>query len=328
MTEDNQAPKHSPLDQSVTRDGKTVYIEIYEDGEGGWLLEVEDAYGNSNVWEESFSSDREALDEAFRTIEEEGIDALIGAPSDRNKAEKPDQSLSDDELDDLDDFLSNAWLQGTSMDVSTLEGYLTAIAIGPRLVMPSQWLPWIWDMDDGEIDAGFEDNEQANWILSLIMRHYNTLIQTFASDPQSFEPVFWRGKQWGAAEWCEGFLLGFQFNDEAWALLAAGQPKWFAPFLRLGTDDGIEITKNEGDAEKYMNGIAKSLADMYAYWKETRDSQPAGTISEDFRFGGLREVEQVIRSGPKISRNDPCPCGSGKKFKKCCGEGDTSPTLH
>jgi SEC-C motif-containing protein len=31
------------------------------------------------------------------------------------------------------------------------------------------------------------------------------------------------------------------------------------------------------------------------------------------------EQEQVVRSGLKVGRNDPCPCGSGKKFKKCCG---------
>ena len=29
-------------------------------------------------------------------------------------------------------------------------------------------------------------------------------------------------------------------------------------------------------------------------------------------------VEQYVRSGPKVGRNDPCPCGSGKKHKKCC----------
>ncbi len=29
-------------------------------------------------------------------------------------------------------------------------------------------------------------------------------------------------------------------------------------------------------------------------------------------------VEQFVRASPKIGRNDPCPCGSGKKFKKCC----------
>jgi len=29
-------------------------------------------------------------------------------------------------------------------------------------------------------------------------------------------------------------------------------------------------------------------------------------------------VEQFVRAAPKIGRNDPCPCGSGKKYKKCC----------
>ena len=32
-----------------------------------------------------------------------------------------------------------------------------------------------------------------------------------------------------------------------------------------------------------------------------------------------RKIEQIIRNAPKVGRNDPCPCGSGKKFKKCCG---------
>jgi uncharacterized protein len=80
MTEDEQAPNQSPLAQSVTRDGKTVQVDIYEDGEGGWLLEVVDEFWNSTVWDDSFASDREALAEALKTIEEEGIESLIGAP--------------------------------------------------------------------------------------------------------------------------------------------------------------------------------------------------------------------------------------------------------
>jgi preprotein translocase subunit SecA len=35
--------------------------------------------------------------------------------------------------------------------------------------------------------------------------------------------------------------------------------------------------------------------------------------------GDLQPVQQVVRSGAKVGRNDPCPCGSGKKYKKCCG---------
>lgn len=43
-------PYESPLSQSVTRDGKTARVDIYGNGEGGWLLEVVDEFGNSTVW--------------------------------------------------------------------------------------------------------------------------------------------------------------------------------------------------------------------------------------------------------------------------------------
>lgn len=33
---------------------------------------------------------------------------------------------------------------------------------------------------------------------------------------------------------------------------------------------------------------------------------------------GHRHIAPFVRSGPKVGRNDPCPCGSGKKYKKCC----------
>ena len=328
MTEFDRLPTESPLSQSVSREGKTVRIDIYENGDGGWLLEVVDGFGNSTVWDDSFSSDREALDEALKSIDEDGIDSLIGSPPDSDWEENLNLGLSDDELEELDEFLADDTLQETSMDVSTLEGYLTAIAIGPRLVMPSEWLPWIWDMEEGEASAPFENEEQASRIFSLIMRRYNSILQSFATAPEAFQPIFWRGNQWGVAEWCEGFILGFQFSDDAWSLLAAGQPEWFAPFLRFGTDDCIDTTKMTGDAEAWMSEIDASLGNLQRYWKENRHRRPGGTISEDSRLGSQNGVAQVVRNGPKISRNDACPCGSGKKYKKCCGAGDTSPTLH
>jgi uncharacterized protein len=100
------------------------------------------------------------------------------------------------------------------------------------------------------------------------------------------------------------------------------------PFLRLGTDDGICITTASGDAEKWMNEIEPSLAKMHAYWKDNPASQPGGVVQEEFHPGGRKEVGQVVRGGPKVGRNDPCPCGSGKKFKKCCGTNDAPAALH
>ena len=303
-------------------------VDIYADGEGGWLLEAVDEYGNSTVWDDPFPSDREALEEALKAIDEDGIDSLIGSPPDCNQRVETSQALSEDELNELDDFLADEAIQDTSMDVSTLEGFLTAIAIYPDPVLPSQWLPWVWDMDDGEAEAEFEDDEQANRILSLVMRHYNAIIQTLTTAPESFDLIFWRGNQWGAAEWCEGFLLGFQFNDEAWALLSVAQPKWFAPFMLLGTDEELDITRSKGDAEHWMNEIEVSLLKINAYWTERRPTQASGLVRDDSNLGEKKGPMQIVRGSPKIGCNDPCPCGSGEKFKKCCGAGGTPPTLH
>jgi hypothetical protein len=80
MTNEDPDPVLSPLSQAITRDGKTVQVDIYEDGEGGWLLEVVDEYNNSAAWENPFETDQAALTEVLRTIEAEGINSLIGPP--------------------------------------------------------------------------------------------------------------------------------------------------------------------------------------------------------------------------------------------------------
>jgi hypothetical protein len=53
--------KYSTLCQKVTSEGKSVQVYIYEDGKGGWILEVVDEYDNSTVWDDPFKTDDEAL---------------------------------------------------------------------------------------------------------------------------------------------------------------------------------------------------------------------------------------------------------------------------
>ena len=74
--------KYSTLCQKVTSEGKSVQVYIYEDGKGGWILEVVDEFDNSTVWDDPFKTDDEALDEVFDTIEKEGISSLIGTEND------------------------------------------------------------------------------------------------------------------------------------------------------------------------------------------------------------------------------------------------------
>jgi uncharacterized protein len=66
--------------------------------------------------------------------------------------------------------------------------------------------------------------------------------------------------------------------------------------------------------EKLIVGAAAAVTGIYRYFEAQRlvEGQPFDNVTT-FR-----------RTAPKIGRNDPCPCGSGKKFKQCCGR----TTLH
>jgi uncharacterized protein len=62
----------------VTREGKTVKVEIYSSGKNDWILEVVDECNNSTVWDDPFDTDDEAFQEFERTLMEEGIESMIG----------------------------------------------------------------------------------------------------------------------------------------------------------------------------------------------------------------------------------------------------------
>lgn len=60
------------------------------------------------------------------------------------------------------------------MNIKELDGYLAALFVGPDLVMPSEYLPLLWG-DDPEAGPEYQSLEEANTILLLIMRHWNTI---------------------------------------------------------------------------------------------------------------------------------------------------------
>ena len=99
---------------------------------------------------------------------------------------KLNQGLDDEELEELDDFLADESIEERSMDVSTLDGFLTAIAIGPRAVFASEWLPWVWDMKEGKAKAQFDNKEHASRISSLGILNYNGVVHAFLHAPVAF----------------------------------------------------------------------------------------------------------------------------------------------
>ncbi len=81
MTEEPEL-ETSANSQKISSGGKTISVEIYRlVGESSWILEVVDEFNNSMVWNNPFDSDESALKEVKSTILSDGIDSLIGEPS-------------------------------------------------------------------------------------------------------------------------------------------------------------------------------------------------------------------------------------------------------
>jgi len=80
--------ERSPLSQSLSSGGRTVNIEIYRlKGETSWVLEIEDEFNNSTVWDDPFETDSAALTEARKTIMAEGVGSLIGPEDGKSRGE-------------------------------------------------------------------------------------------------------------------------------------------------------------------------------------------------------------------------------------------------
>ena len=71
-------------------------------------------------------------------------------------------------------------------------------------------------------------------------------------------------------------------------------------------------------------GAGRPMPNPYANYSTTRETYEGENAQREAARNVNRPaktVTQPIKSGPKVGRNDPCPCGSGKKYKNCCGKG-------
>jgi uncharacterized protein len=213
--------------------------------------------------------------------------------------------VEDMALDALDAFLSSDDSPPDSMMLSDLDGFLTAIAVGPELVMPSEWLPVIW----GGGEPVFADEAQMQAVLGGILSRYNQIRDEIASG--TFEPILWSDADGIAigADWAEGFMQGVTLRASKWARLFRSEDGagLIFPILALCGDEngesllGLELEDEDriaAEAAILLPDCAMAIDD---YWRRRKPTHGATSKTR------------------KPGRNDPCPCGSGNKFKRCCG---------
>ncbi len=234
-------------------------------------------------------------------------------------------ALTHEEIDELDQFLLDAEGIEESMDIATLNGFMTAIVCGPKTIMPSEWLRWVWDMERGEDAPEFKDQAQAQRILGLIMRHMNDIAETLHQAPEQYEPLLMENPNGGDPipildEWCSGFMKGVQLDANGWLPVTVGKPGWMSTIMLYGTEEGWDALKQKDlsldEHRALAGGLAATVRQIHLLWLEQRRKQ----IAEGALPNVLRR--EPMRNPNKVGRNEPCPCGSGKKFKHCHGSPD------
>lgn len=200
------------------------------------------------------------------------------------------------------------------LSLSALDGFLTAVLSGPELVPPSQWWPVLW----GGTPPEWSSEHEMKRALDLILGHMNILAHTLCYQPEHFIPVLMANHFEGqeicnAEEWCFGYLRGMVLGN--WPALPDELNSSLEVIRLHGSDDRLPqlASLSLPEHQQSVAEVGPAALRLHAHFLAQRGPNTAPIAAP-----ATTPVTLPVRAAPKIGRNDPCPCGSGKKFKQCC----------
>jgi uncharacterized protein len=126
--------------------------------------------------------------------------------------------LTDAELTQLGEFLRSI-KNCRAMSLEEMDGFFTALVCAPEVVLPSQYMPHVWGNKQSN-DGVFQSLEEAQGILNLVTRHWNTIAGTLYKGRVYF-PLLLEGEDGTAQgnDWAKGFLRGMGLRRDSWSEL-------------------------------------------------------------------------------------------------------------
>jgi uncharacterized protein len=216
----------------------------------------------------------------------------------------PGERPSDDELAWVDTALLRTVPANLCMEEA--DGLLTALATGPVRVPQGEYLAAILTAD-GET-SGFDSAEHKALVTELLTRHHDSLERDLAAGTSPEPWIYGVDANTRGALWARGYLNGIELRKADWQGLARERrlvDTLVMPFLVLLPDSpsGDNSLVSYEQRLSLLRGLPEIVLATKAYWQG--EWHPL--------------LEAPVERAPKIGRNDPCPCGSGKKYKRCCG---------
>ena len=190
-------------------------------------------------------------------------------------------------------------------DLCWLDGFIAAMAVTPKKIATATWLAIVaYDDPVRPLPKGGLD-----FLRESFLAAYEKVLGELTQRQARYEPCCRRDDPEQVRLWAQGFAYGMRSFPDAWRHLDADSPDlvFVVPILILEASDEDRLDMIGEDRGKPVDEFV---------------SEAAVGIPECVT--GLHRLAMKRRGAPvsalsKPGRNDPCACGSGKKYKKCCG---------
>jgi uncharacterized protein len=256
------------------------------------------------------------------------------------ESEQQPGMMSDELLGEWFDLMNDPRLPDHVMEAEYADGYLTASYLSPDSPHFAETLEAIFGQSDLPL---CEDTALQERVLRLTHHRWHDLRNRLGKplpSPEEAHNLFtpaWgdveegsiispykinasgkREGDWAGKWWAQGFMRCTR-EEPIWEYLFEDRDNisLFNPLLLLDMGYHPEKPELQIDAmEELQLYLVMCLYEIHSYWKKNRKA--ALTYSELQADEELSSIP-YLRDAPKIGRNDACLCGSGKKYKKCCG---------
>lgn len=186
-----------------------------------------------------------------------------------------------------------------------MDGYLTGILVTPGLEA-SEWVSGLWTTKPGSAA-----DERTSHALAAVVARRRAIEADLQKGWPGFQPSFCEpGKKADHAkvrQWVKGFWQAMKLEPQYWSDLAEDERT--ATFIKLlvGFIESREPIEERDDADEIRDEAAALLPRAIVGMRKL-------ALLRERNVNALRTIQSN-----KIGRNEVCPCGSGKKFKRCCG---------
>lgn len=225
----------------------------------------------------------------------------------------PNAPLNEAELDELEALLDSEPFADQAMGLDQIQAMLCAVLSGPEPLPPERWLPEALGPLAGQ------ETRDACRLRELVLRLHDQLLADLTGQ-EGVSPILYPLDEEGEAldygAWADAYLFGASLAEVPWQEAAGEHLDDLAQLLEVffllnGTLK--EDVLAAGDAWVSAAEEARWLAEWQASLPDLVQS------IHDFWMARRKRPAPIRRELPKVGRNDPCPCGSGRKFKQCCG---------